>query len=425
MSGVTRAHLCRALLLVASLAPAWASTAAPPATAAEAEAASPPAVSLESPEAVKAREQTWDTLVRLGIDADLHGRHDEADATWDRLEAIDAHDPEPWLRRVDTVYWRHWYDESQALSQESLRRLLERSRSLAEAGLRTNEDDLRSRWMLGEVLMQEARLEAMSGNYMRAGTMGERGRNELERLLEVDPHHPQAGYPLGLYYYFSSLMPQFVQKMSWLWFIPKGDRDKGLELLGEIQRGDSVYSPSASMVLMAIHTYHSPTDIPAAVRLSEHLHASYPENAILHFELLEVLLKAGRHERMMAEALELEQRVGESKGVTGRAMLARIWRARAAIELGRTDEARKVVFEIEDADPRLPEWGRVWLWVVRGHLLDVEGDRAGAVAAYEKVLSFELDDFYGERPMGLARSGIAAPYQPGAVVDGPIITSRD
>jgi len=416
------AHPVALLIVLLGVASEWGASRA---TAGEAEAAIPPPVSLASPEAVHAREQAWDRLVRLGIDADMQGRHDDADAVWDRLEEMDPLDPEPWLRRVDTLYWRHWYDESQDLSQDALHRLLDRSKSLAEAALRTNDRDLRARWLLGETLMQTARLEAMTGSYMRAGTLGERGRKELERVLERDPDHAQARYPLGLYYYFSSLMPDFVKSISWLWFVPKGDRERGLALLHEVQTGSSAYVPAASMVLSAIHTYHDPPDVPAALRIAEQLHAQYPSNAILHFELLEVLLKAGRDERVIEEALVLEGRLGESEGVTGRAMLARIWRARAALDLGRTDEARAIVFALREDDPRLPAWGRIWLWVARGHVLDVEGDRPGAIAAYRKVLGFERKDFYSERPVRLADAGLAAPYEAGASVEGLVIRSRE
>ena len=417
-----RRRLAPLLIAAACLAP---SALAGRALAGEAEAAIQPPVSLASPEAVQARRDAWSRLVRLGMDADMRGRHDEADAAWDRLEAMDPRDPEPWLRRVDTLYWRHWYDESQSLTQDELRRVLDRSRTLAEAALETNEHDQRARWLLGETLMQQARLEAMTGSYMKAGTTGERGRKELERLLDVDPDHAQARYPLGLYYYFSSMMPDFVQSLSWLWFVPKGDREKGLSLLGEVHAGSSVYAPSATMVLVAINNYHDPTDVQTALQLSEQLHERYPENAILHFELLEVLLNAGRYERLIDEALVLEQRAGESEGVTGRALLARIWRARAALDLGRREEAHEIAFGLRDDDPRLPEWGRTWLWVVRGNVLDVEGNRPAAVAAYEKVLAFPRTDFYSERPVRIASAGLEAPYQPGASLQVTGMRSRD
>ncbi len=395
------------------------------ASAGEAEAATHPPVSLPSPDATASQRDAWNRLVHAGMDADMRGRHDEADAVWDRLEAMDPADAEPWLRRVDTLYWRHWYDESQQLTQDALRRVLDQSRALAEAALEIDEDDQRARWLLGETLMQQARLEAMSGSYVKAGSTGERGRKELERLLSVDPDHAQARYPLGLYYYFSSMMPDFVQSLSWLWFVPKGDRDKGLSLLEEVHHGPSVYSPSATMVLVAINNYHDPTDVQTALRLADQLHTAYPENAILHFELLEVLLHAGRYDRLTDEALALEGRLGESDGVTGRAMLARIWRARAALDLGNEEQAREIVFDMRDDDPRLPAWGRTWLWVVRGNVLDVVGDRAAAVAAYERVLAFPRNDFYSERPVKIASAGLEAPYQPGGSLDGPALRSRD
>lgn len=399
-----------------------------PALADEAEAAMHPAPTYlsaapERPKPVPA--EAWSGFVWQGIELDLHGRHDEADAIWNRLEATGPNDPEPWLRRVDTVYWRHFYDEGRGLDGAGIRPLLDRARSLAEARLKADRHDLRARWLLGEVLMQQARYEGMTGNYVKAGTLGERGRKHLELVLADDPDHSEAGYTLGLYYYFASLMPNFVRAMNWLWFVPKGDRDLGLALLERARAASTLYGPSAAMVLMTIHTYHDPPDVPAAVEIAHELHAAYPSNAILHFELIEVLLKARQHDALIAEALALERRRGESEGVTHRAMLARIWRARAAVERGQLDEARAIAFGLDFDDPDLPEWGAPWLWLVRGQILDLEGDRPAALDAYDRVLALGTDDFFSQRPQRIAKAGRETPFAAGSDLDGPVIGSRN
>ena len=179
------------------------------------------------------------------------------------------------------------------------------------------------------------------------------------------------------------------------------------------------------MLLMAIHAYFSPIDIPQALRIARELHVSYPDNAILHFELIEVLLKAGRHDELVTEALALERRRGESPGVTGRGVLARIWRARSAIDIGDVETARPIAFGTAPDDPDLPDWGLPWLRLVRAQVLDLEGDRVAALTSYERVVALESGDFDTKRPVRMAKAGIEAPYAPGDATDGAVFRSRD
>lgn len=363
----------------------------------------------------------WRVAVRAGLEHDLHGRHDEADAVWDALEGLDWADPEPWIRRVDTVYWRHFYDEARPLEAERIRTLLDHAKSLANERLDRDRDDLRARWLLGEALMQEARFEGTRGNYVRAGSVGERGRKLLESVLDRQPDHPDAPYMLGLYYYFSSLAPEFLQYINWLWFVPKGDRDRGLALLEQVRAGKGLHAPNAAMVLFTIHAYHTPTNVPAAYEIARELRADYPGNAIIHFEMLEVLLKARRHEELEREALALERRLGESPEVAGRAAMAPLWRAQSSLRSGREDEGRSLAFSVDPEAAALPGWGAPWVWIVRGQAHDVGGDREAAKAAYRRAIELCDPGFHGERPRRIAQAGLERPFDPGADVDGPMI----
>lgn len=226
---------------------------------------------------------------------------------------------------------------------------------------------------------------------------------------------------LGLYYYFSSLAPEFLRYVNWLWFVPKGDRDRGLALLEEVSAGDGLYGANATMVLFTIHAYHTPTNVPAAYTLATQLQARYPENAIIHFELLEVLLKARRHEELVAAALALEKRRGESPGISGRAAMAPLWRAQSALRVGLDDEGRRLAFEVDPDDPDLPGWGVPWVWVVRGEALDLGGERDAAMAAYERAIELADPGFHGRRPRRLAQAGLERPFDPQAEIDGPLV----
>ena len=83
---------------------------------------------------------------------------------------------------------------------------------------------------------------------------------------------------------------------------------------------------------------------------------------------------------------------------------------RAFAGLGRPEVALELLEPFGPDGPGRPSWGRAWVLLTRGQALDAVGERARAVAHYERVAN--LGEFDGsDRAEELAKAGLATPFE--------------
>ncbi len=361
-------------------------------------------------------------LIGSGIAANLEGRFGDAESAWQALREIDPSDPAAPLWEVETAWWRLVNDEGAVANDEIIRRRGEQAIALADARLGVDPDDPVALGQKGAALVHLARLDGVRGHLLKAGRQGERGRELLERSIALRPDLDGSRYALGLYSYYTSVMPGFLKLVDWLWFVPKGDRDRGLAYLDAVAIGDGEHAVDAQFILMNIHTYHAPVDLAAALKTGRDLHARFPDNALFHSELIEVLLLIGLHDEAIASALALEQSHPTEPESQARPQLARILRAQAVLLSGRADEAWQILEPMDEATTRLPIWGGAWLHLVRGQIHDARDERREAVAEYEQVTGRE-GSRYNRRAALIAEAAMQTPFEPAAYRELPMISA--
>lgn len=359
-------------------------------------------------------------LVEKGERAMYENRFEDADAIWKDLRALDPSDPVAALYEVETNFWRLLYDEAVEDWDAAIRSGCEEAIRLAKERLEGKADDPVALAQLGAALVHSARLDGIRANYMKAGRVGEDGRETLERALALRPGLNDAKYPLGLYYYYTSVAPKLLKWMSWLWFVPKSDRPTGRKYLTEVHASGGRHSVDAAFIVMNIYTYHAPMDLDAAAKEGYALYERYPTNSLFHSEIVETLIKSGRYEEAISLAKKLEERPVASDAAKGRPQLARVLRAQAILLSGHPDEAWALLEGMEPETAVLPSWGGAWINLVRGQIHDVRGERAEALAEYRHVAS--LDPPRGNpRSKLIAEMGIANPVVIGEYQELPMV----
>ena len=350
-----------------------------------------------------------DALINRGHEFNLAGDHDGADAVFATLRKLAPENPAGPVCQVATLFWRHIFDEADTRYDDEIIRLSEEAIRLSAARLRVLETDAEAHYYIGVALMDLGRIYGYRGRFLKAGSSGENARKHLERALILDPSLIEAKYPLGLYNYYTDFASTILRLFSWLWFIPKGDAVLGRQLLLELAGSDSIQRWDARFILANINTYHTPVNYATAETLVTKLHERFPDNRIIHFELVELYYESGRYEEAEREANLLAQLPMTNLLVEGRGNTARIWQARALIRMGRAEQALMALTRVPESGPSMPSWGVAWLYVTRAQAYDIQGNRMRALAEYKAVLALKGGAF-NDRALTLARAGLETPF---------------
>jgi len=250
-------------------------------------------------------------------------------------------------------------------------------------------------------------IEGIDGHYYSAGVAGVEAGKHLERALEIDPGLVDAKVPLGALRYYAAIAGKFVNVVSWLWFVPRGDRELGLAYLEQARKEADLFRFDAALTLSSAYMYIEEEPERAQPVLLEML-ARNPSNSLLHFEIVELLLEEGDYLGTIAATDALERSIGSQFGDSQRRSMARIWRARAELHLGRAERTKALLAQADADWNDLTPWSRRWLLLTRANVLDLAGERASALSLYEQVVH---ESPRSSRSVALAREGIAAPFR--------------
>ena len=187
--------------------------------------------------ALAAKAESWnspsvDALVQKGLRHNSDGDYEAAALTWKRLSEVAPRHPAANVHTVDTLIWLQIFEDSDTSLDDDIVRESEEGIRKAEVWVEERPRDARAHLYLGHALMNLGRLHGIRLRIYRAGIYGERARRELERALELEPSLTDAKYSIGLYAYYASMIPDLVQWLSFLWFIPTADAPLGLQPTG-------------------------------------------------------------------------------------------------------------------------------------------------------------------------------------------------
>jgi tetratricopeptide (TPR) repeat protein len=352
--------------------------------------------------------QSFQDLLRQGLDHYARGDLDGASRVWHRIREDYPDHPAGPLFEAHTLAARKDLNFQDDRYNEQLRANASAALALAEAWLKRVPDDARAHYYAGQAKFQLVILDGSEGRYYSAGVAGEQAREHLERAIELDPGLVDAKLPLGNYYYYASVATRFIRWLSWLWFIPTGERELGLAYVEEVSREGDRLRYDATAQLARIYLYLEDQPACAAPILTS-LHNAYPENTQLAFEMVEVNLVQEDYAAAVKKALEIEQSGGTQFGDAIRRTLAKIWRARAELYRNNVDRAGGILDEIDEGVD-LPVWGRRWLFLTKAHLEDIRGHRAAAVAYYERVMELK-SRWDSSQEVELAEQGLDEPFR--------------
>jgi len=338
-----------------------------------------------------------------GIEACFAGDYDTAWSRFEQIETLDAAHPAREFYLATVLFWRNNVDHNNPRYDEQIRELLRQCLGKSQAMLEKDPDNIEALHYAGLAYTYLGRMDAHRGDFYEGGVKGETGRQYLEKALaqceqrkttsdqEACDLCEEIYFPLGAYTYFSGRLPRFLRLFDFLWFIPKGSTDEGLEMLSRAQARACLHQLGAQSLLISIYATFERDRIDQARVLSSDMIRRFPDNPYLDLQHARILLDHGqiRAARQNADGILKKVSAGKRNYDDVVELGARLIMVEAELNQQDVGTAAKRLAQIQNnpAYQNNTLTGRIFL--LEGQIADLQGRREAAQLAYRKVVEAE------------------------------------
>jgi tetratricopeptide (TPR) repeat protein len=287
----------------------------------------------------------------------------------------------------DFISDQNWKRESLKPQNEPVHADLERAIVAADAMLERDPDSTLGYLYRGWAHMFKGQLHALAFENWSAGSEARAGKSDLDRVLEATPDDPNAHMIVGTYLYFADTLPAVLKFAQFLLRIPRGDGERGLELLASAGSRDCYLRDDARGMLGGalfgfegrledgIDVFESlARDYPANVRLLEPI-------AVLDFFFPERLLAdLPRTADVVAATLEDGDPV-----MRDLAARVRLYESLTRVLVGQIDRGVADLAALHRQLPKQPDWLEADVTILLAELLLLQGDAPRARALHESA----------------------------------------
>ncbi|RJP76242.1 MAG: hypothetical protein C4522_18675 [Desulfobacteraceae bacterium] len=345
-------------------------------------------------------------ILMKGIEANFSGDYDRAAEIFSTIEAVDPEHPSQAFYQAVVLFWRNSLDAGNPRHIDRIRQYLNQAGEQAEKMLAVDENNVDALHYMGLVYTYLGRLEAHNGRLYRGGVLGEKGRTYLERAIEIcekqenktSPSGLMAGnpcedlyFPYGAYSYFAGRLPRFLQVFNFLWFIPNGSTEEGLNALERARGNSALHRPGAESLLVGIFLNFEEDRMTTAREISADLISRFPDNPVLEIQHARLLLAEGKHQDAAEKSdriiEKVDQRIRNYDDVVRQAALQ--VKAEAWIRQDNPTSARAILFRLETDAAYQNNSLRPYTDLLLGMLADIEKKRETATGYYEKASSYK------------------------------------
>ncbi|MGH9857886.1 MAG: tetratricopeptide repeat protein, partial [Acidobacteriota bacterium] len=280
-------------------------------------------------------------------------------------------------------------DEKNTPFDELFERHLSQTIERSEKILKRNKSDVTALFYLGNAYSLRSRVKGLRGSYFSAGRDAARGKNHLERVLQLQPKQYDAFYNLGVYNYLAGTLPGYAKVLKTLLFLPGGSKEKGLNYLNIAAKRSAYFGAEAELILARF--YGDFEDQPLeALAIVKKFHDRYKRNAWYHY-WLGTLYSDDINDYDTAERVYLDVLEQCRSGVPSytkevenqaRLKLARVHNRQLYPEKA-IDEIKALIAE----KPKEPSWILARAHMELASIYDQIGMRKDAIHSYTQVLS--------------------------------------
>ncbi len=219
--------------------------------------------------------------IRQAMDLSYQMDIERSESLFDEAISEWPEDPEPYLFKGGLYlnlfqHLNNKTEEEVDKLKEQILSLNNKAMDLAGKQIRGNPDMESAQYCLGGATGNIGRFYILNSQMWKAFWKGKKGYKILKKIVGKDQEYHDAYLGLGIYNYFSAIMPKFVKALSFLLGGSTGDKDEGIRQLELVRDNSSLLSVEARKILL--RTYRGEEDWDAFYTNSKWLAEHYPEN---------------------------------------------------------------------------------------------------------------------------------------------------
>ncbi len=329
-------------------------------------------------------------LATVGMDHLYDLRFDEAQRAFDLIDQqLPDHPIGPFLQSL-TTWWQILLDLSDESHDRTFFSAMESVIDRCDAILDDDPDNVDALFFKGAALGFRGRLRSNRGDWFKAAMDGKRAMDYVLAVPRLEPDNADYGFGKGIYDYFAAVVPDrhpYVKPVMGLF--PRGDRERGLELLERTASEGHYIQTEAVYFLLQINFIYE-RNYKQSLEHAAWLRERYPNNAFFHAIYGRVLAHAGRWSQSAPVFTEILDRY--KRGDTGYnaavAEQALYYLARERMVRRDFETALPFLLQLEALSARSKKDGyfKVLGRLRQGMSFDALGQRDLAVQRYREVL---------------------------------------
>ena len=336
-------------------------------------------------------------LGKEGLEYLYNMQRQEAQQKFEQIESLYPEHPiGPFLQGLN-IWWDIMIDLTSDRHDEAFLNEMKEVVSRCNRMLKRNRQDFDAIFFKGAALGFSGRLRSNRGQWFKAARDGKNAMDYVMKIAERDVNNPDYLFGKGIYDYFSVVIPErYPVVRPFTIFIPKGNRDRGLETLQRTQEEGYYIQTEAAYFLLQIY-FSFENDFRQSLNYVQWLRTAHPGNSFFHAFEARVYARWGRWseaERIFESVRNhyYQKDPGYSNVIAEQTFyyLARARMVRRDFEgaIGYLDELEVAL----DPDRKREGFGILGL-LRRGMIYDANGERDEAVRVYNEIL--ELEDWSG------------------------------
>lgn len=228
-----------------------------------------------------------------GMDLVYDMKYNEANNVFDEIIRHEPQNGYGYFLKSVCYFWQYQSNTQDKVIGEKYKEITFKAVDVAEEMLDKNENNIDAMFYLGGAYGNLGRYYALDGSFIKAYWYGQKGKDYLEDVVEKDPKYCDAYLGLGIYHYYSDVLPKIIKFLSFILGI-EGDKKKGIQEL-QLAIAKSKNTRTEAMIFLGTVYINYEKDFAKAEQLFKEVLDKYPDNTIAGMSLGECYWKTGKY----------------------------------------------------------------------------------------------------------------------------------